>query len=180
MARQFLPLHSHAVQFVLGSLIFRIVQTLPLCILDMSHEMQLSFAITTTCVAVVVLQPTLDADILFWPLWRGLGIVRPLLAKASGASLAAPLSYKISVDKYMCPANFDQKHPNSDELTTSILESRPGFGHCPGRWSEKKNLCPTEGWTACGVLGVFCPLDKIACTRSVAIYNDARLRDCSA
>ena len=46
----------HIVHFHLGNLMLRIVQTLHLYILDVSHEIQLLFTIMNMCFVLVVLQ----------------------------------------------------------------------------------------------------------------------------
>ena len=51
---------------------------------------------------------------------------------------------KIFVGNFIFPANFREKHINSDKMSGRILEKRPKFGHCLTSWNEKKPLISTQ------------------------------------
>ena len=141
-----------AVQFVLGHLILRIVQTLPLCLLDMSYEIHLLLNSTSICVVVIVLQfikSTLDAHILFWSQWWGPGVVTLLLPKASGHFLVPYLYSKISLGNCMLPETFGQKHRNAYKTIGRFSESNQNSDIVQRARKKKIFGCKAQDERAC-------------------------------
>lgn len=140
MACQFPSVRRRIVQFVIDNLLLRIVETLPLCLFNISHEIQLVFTIKNICTAVVAQQFTyLDTWCIYF-IWSPM--VRTWNSGTTFGKRKSwfPCCTALLQDFYgqlHVSGKFFQKHPNSDKVTGSILENQPKIGQSPASWNKK-------------------------------------------